>query len=268
MPARTRPTSRLPAPTLPVALGELTRLLPSRRSLLVSAVLLVLGGAFYAAARETSLFALRTLDVRGGTPAIRAEVRGALSGEVGRSLLRIGAGDLSRRVAALPDVRSFTFDRAFPHTLRVVVRREHSALVVRQVPGKTAFLVAASGRVLRLLPHAQLSPLPRLWVRNDVQLTVGARLPEQLRDAASAVAAARTARLPGGVAVVRETAAELTLGLRSGLEVRLGDGGDLRLKLAIARRVLAALGPGITTGYVDVSVPERPVANLNPQVAG
>ena len=48
--------------------------------------------------------------------------------------------------------------------------------------------------------------------------------------------------------------------LRSGLEVRLGDVDDLRLKLAIARRILAMLGPTATTaGYLDVSVPERPV---------
>jgi len=55
--------------------------------------------------------------------------------------------------------------------------------------------------------------------------------------------------------------------LRSGLELRLGDASDLKLKLAIARRVLAAVGGG-RGSYVDVSVPERPVASTNPQVEG
>ena len=51
--------------------------------------------------------------------------------------------------------------------------------------------------------------------------------------------------------------------LGSGTEVRLGDGGDLRLKLSIVKRLLP-----LTVGarYVDVSVPERPVAAYNPQV--
>ena len=48
---------------------------------------------------------------------------------------------------------------------------------------------------------------------------------------------------------------ELTLVLRSGLEVRLGDRRDLRLKLAVARRDPPA-APGRRRAYLDVSVPE------------
>jgi len=265
---RPRTTFRLAALPAPAPLHDLARFLPSRRSLLAGAALLAFGAVAYVVARQSSLFALETLDVRGGTPAIRAEVRAALADEVGTSLLRVGDSELARRLAALPDVRSFTFDRSFPHTLRVVVRRERPVLVVRRVPGRDAFLVAASGRVLRLLPHPRLSHLPRLWVRSDVRPTVGGALPPAMLDAARATAAAAAVRLPAGVRLVRETRAELTLVLASGLEVRLGDAGDLRLKLAIARRVLAALGPGVTAGYVDVSVPERPVADTNPLVEG
>ena len=42
------------------------------------------------------------------------------------------------------------------------------------------------------------------------------------------------------------------------LELRLGDERDLRLKLAVVHRVLPLLDP--QTLYLDVSVPERPVA--------
>jgi len=59
---------------------------------------------------------------------------------------------------------------------------------------------------------------------------------------------------------------ELTLRLRSGLELRLGAPTDVRLKLAIARRALRVLPPG--SAYVDVSVPGRPVAGPNPPVSG
>jgi hypothetical protein len=51
---------------------------------------------------------------------------------------------------------------------------------------------------------------------------------------------------------------ELTLELRSGLALRLGDLSDLAVKLEVARQVIPQLaGSG---DYLDVSVPERPVA--------
>ena len=68
---------------------------------------------------------------------------------------------------------------------------------------------------------------------------------------------------------MRVGAHELTLVLGGGLELRLGDTGDLRLKLAIARRILrATVAATAAAGYLDVSVPERPVLVLNSQVGG
>jgi cell division septal protein FtsQ len=244
------------------------RLLPSLRSAAVGVALALLGAGAYVVARETSVFAVQTIDVRGGTPVIRAEVRAALGDENGTSLLKVGGADLSSRLAALPDVASFTYDRSFPHTLRIVVRRERPVLVVRQVPGDGAFLVASSGRVLRTLPHAELSQLPRLWVTQAVPVSVGARLPSSVVGAASAAAAADDLRLPGGVRAIVASPTELTLTLGTGLQVRLGDAGDVLLKLAIARRIIHVVGGTQATGYVDVSVPERPVADSNPLVGG
>jgi hypothetical protein len=50
----------------------------------------------------------------------------------------------------------------------------------------------------------------------------------------------------------------MTLVLRHGTEIRLGRPADVGLKLVIARRVLALVDG--TPAYVDVSVPQRPVA--------
>jgi hypothetical protein len=46
--------------------------------------------------------------------------------------------------------------------------------------------------------------------------------------------------------------------LRSGVELLLGDGGDVKLKLAVAQRILAVLPAGST--FLDVSTPGRPVS--------
>jgi hypothetical protein len=251
------------------SLPSFDHLAPSVRSLLAGVLLLVLAGAAYLGARDTSVFAVRTLDVRGGTPVLRAQVRAALADEVGVSLLRVGGSSIASRLDPVPGVRSFTYDRAFPSTLRVVVRAEVPVLVVRRVPGTEAFLVAASGRVIKTLPHPRLSHLPRLWVKKDVSVTVGSRLPDALRSAATALSSLRGSGLPDGVAAVEVGQDELTLLLGRGMEVRLGDVGDARLKLAIARRILRATGAAAAgTGYLDVSVPTRPVLSTEPQVAG
>jgi len=245
---------------------ELGRLAPSGRSVLLGLALLVGAALAYAGARQTSVFAVRTIDVRGGTPALRAQVRTALGDTVGLSLLRVDGGTVTNALAPIPGLRAFTYDRSFPHTLRLVIRPEQPVLVLRQA--QAAYLVAASGRVIRTLAHPRLSSLPRIWATRDDKVQVGATLPPNLLAGATALAAARGATLPTGVHEVR-TRKELTLVLGSGFELRLGETGDLRLKLAIARRILratAAAAGGV--GYLDVSVPERPVLADNTQVAG
>ena len=245
---------------------ELGRLVPSGRSVVLGLALLLGAALAYAGARQTSVFAVRTIDVRGGTPVLRAQVRKALDGTLGRSLLRVDGGTVTSAVAPIPGVRAFSFDRSFPHTLRLVIRPERPVLVLRQ--GHDAYLVSATGRVIRTLAHPKLSSLPRLWATRDAKLAVGATVPPELAAGAVALAATRGAALPTGVHEVR-THKELTIVLGSGFEVRLGEVGDLRLKLAIARRILSATGAATAgPGYVDVSVPTRPVLAGNTQVGG
>jgi hypothetical protein len=72
------------------------------------------------------------------------------------------------------------------------------------------------------------------------------------------------------VAYVRSSSRELTLVLRSGVELRLGDLDRLGLKLATAARLLPAVEPPPKGApYLDLTVPERPVATAgNSQVTG
>ena len=269
MAARRRTTADVAPASVRGSLPDVRHLTPSARSLVVGIVLAFLAVGAYFGARTTSVFAVETLDVRGGDAELRQQVRDALAAELGTSLLRVNSGVVASDVDPIPGVHSFTVDRAFPHTLRVTVRREVPVLVVRQVPGNEAFLVAASGRVIRTLPHSRLSHLPRLWVTKQVDVQVGGVLPPQLAAAATALAPLQGAALPGGVSTVRVGKDELTLTLGGGLQVRLGDTGDLRLKLAIARRILAQTGAATGgTGYLDVSVPLRPVLSTVPQVGG
>lgn len=267
MAARRRSTARTAVLTARRPLPDLAAILPTGRSILIGIAVLVAAGGMYLIALDTSLFAVRTVDVRGATPQIRAQVRTALAAIEGRSLLRVGGGDIAAQLAPITGVRSFHYDRRFPNTLEVVIRAERPVLVLRQ-GAHGAYLVSGSGRVLRTLPHPRLSRLPRLWVPRSVSVSVGADLPRAAVVAAAAVTPLRTISLGSRVAVVESSTNALALKLASGFEVRLGDVGDLRLKLAIAARILHMTGAAAGAGYVDVSVPERPVLDTNPQVTG
>jgi cell division protein FtsQ len=224
---------------------------PSPRSLAVGLGIVVLGGGAYAIARETSAFAVRHLDVVGGSPLLRARVRHALAPLRGTSLLALDGSALERRVEALPWVVSASYDRAFPHTLRVTIVPEQPVAVLHR--GRDTWLVSGRARVLARIPRGTRPLLTRIWVPTSATVAVGTFL---------APLEGGTAALVGPFPVRIATAAlvhgELTLDLRSGVQFRFGAPTDVRLKLAIARRALRALPSGST--YLDVSVPERPVA--------
>jgi cell division septal protein FtsQ len=166
----------------------------------------------------------------------------------------------------VPMVASAEFDRSFPHTIRIVVVPQVPVAVLRQ--GASSWLVAAGGRVVADLDRGAHSALPRVWLTRAVRVVVGERIRGLPLQALAAVTPLVERPLPFRVTAAVATGAELTLKLRSGLELRLGDAADLLLKLEVARRVLPSLAG--TQGYLDVSVPERPVAadDLNSLVEG
>jgi cell division septal protein FtsQ len=181
----------------------------------------------------------------------------------GQSLLGLRLAPLDAALERLPWVASARLDRAFPQTLAVVVVTERPAAVLRQ--GAASWLVAASGRVLETLEPEHRPPLPRIWLERDVGVEVGRSIEGVPLQAVRAVSPLAETPLPGRVASVRASRDELTLVLRTGFEVRLGDATERALKLEIARRLLSTLP---SAGYLDVSVPKFPVLaeSLNPQV--
>ncbi len=113
--------------------------------------------------------------------------------------------------------------------------------------------------------------LPRIWLPVTTVIDVGAFLGEEpgglaARSLATFVGSGFSRR----IAFVKALQGQLTLGLRSGLEIRLGPPIDLRLKIAIARGLLPTLALPSAGGpdYLDLAVPERPVAGRETQVSG
>ena len=234
---------------------ELGLLVPSGRTLLVAFG--ILAGILLAilAARETPLFGIRSIEVSGADSRVTRQVQRALDGRAGESLFGVDLEAAELEVAALPTVAAVSFDRAYPHTLRVTVVPERPVAIVRQ--GADSFVVSDRGRVVATAERTEQPELARIWVTRDVRLDTGGYVEGELRTAVGAVAPLAGIRFPSRVVSVATTD-ELTLRLASGLELRMGDMRDVDLKLAVAGRVLPLLPQG--TGYLDVSVPHRPVA--------
>ena len=207
---------------------------------------------------------MQRLTVDGAAPEVAAEVQKQLSPAIGESLLGLDLGELENRAESVPMVAAASFDRAFPHTLRIAIVPEVPVAVLRQ--GSSSWLAADGGRVVAELERGARPGLPRIWLKRDVQVQLGEAAGGMQLRAIAAVAPLVSNPLPLDVASAVATQEELKLVLRNGLELRLGDSRDLPVKLEVARRVIPQLaGAG---GYLDVSVLDRPVAGetLNSQV--
>jgi len=259
-----QPRARAAAAAVPrIGTGRLGRFLPSLRSVIVGVALLAGAGGGYAVLRTSSAFAIRHIVVTGGSPKVAAEVRRALAPFRGRSLLGLDAGELARRVDALPSVVSVGYDRGFPHTLRLTVVAEQPVAVLHR--GTETWLLSARGRVIRKIPTGTHPGLARIWVPRKARIEVGQTLFSEPA-LVSARAVALATHFPVHITTASVTHGELTFHLRSGLLLYLGEPNDIRLKLAIVRRALHQLPAGTT--YLDVSLPGRPVAGtVNPQVS-
>ena len=176
---------------------------------------------------------------------------------MGRPLVGFDGSAVLQKVDALPTVASASYDRAFPHTLRITVVPERPTAVLRR--GSDSWLVSMRGRVMERLSATAAPRLPRIWISTRTSVQTGAEL-----TAAGAARAAHAVGLAGAFAVriasASDTDGALVFHLRSGLEVLLGDGGDIKLKVAVADRLLALLPSGST--FVDVSNPGRPVSGI------
>ena len=254
----------VPLPRLAGDRLELARFIPSGRSLALAFVLLVGVFAAYWGARTTSVFAVDRVEIHGAPPGVAREVRRATAGLVGESLLSVNAGEVEARLRLLPTVIAANVDRAFPHTVVVQIAAEHPVAVARR--GADAWLVTGSGRVVHSVDPRYKRAMPRIWLPRQVGLAVGRDLPPAYLPAARAMGALRAVRFPAHVKGVTASRGELTVALRSGRTLLLGEPSDVVLKMAIAGRILRRLDGRYR--YLDVSVPERPVASVNVQPSG
>lgn len=235
--------------------------LPSGRSLLVGFGLVAVAVGLFVAARQPSVFPVRELRVEGTSPALARRIQHELASVRGRSLVTLDGDALLARVESMPEVHSASYDRAFPHSLVLTVVPELPAAVLRR--GAEAWLLSARGRTLgRIALHSHLR-LPRIWAPKAVEVERGKVVSDlDVRTAVLALPSGDADALPVRIRTARSRDGELAFVLVNGLELRLGGPSAVALKLAAAREIITKLAAPAGGGpkYLDVSVPERPVA--------
>jgi cell division septal protein FtsQ len=232
------------------------------RSLVAGFGLLAAALALYVGARESSAFSIRSIDVTTEPSGRSRAVERALRPLAGQSLLKIDEDEIARRLERLPHVHLLGYDRSFPDGLTVIVSVERAVAVLRRA--NENWLVSGEGRVLRKLERRLRRPLPVVWVPRGVEPEIGTLLRAEKPARAVAALASMRESAPSflrSIWYVSDGEHGLTVTLRDRFEIRLGTVTELPLKLEVARRVLAAVRTvGSPASYVDVAVPERPVA--------
>jgi cell division septal protein FtsQ len=244
--------------------------LPWRRLAMGSALTVAVLALLYLAARMTPVFTVRTIEVSGASRSVREAVRGAAEPFEGKSLVGFDGAALVDDLEALPTVRSASYDRAFPSTLRVFVTPEVPLAVLRLGPDR--WLVSRRGRVIRRYTPDPEERYPRFRMAERANVGPGTFVSDETAHAILEALAAAPAKFPARIDKVSLEDGELTMELRTAWgdpELRLGEATDLSAKLAAAAVVLRSLAADYrgSVGYVDVSVPERTVVGANPQLS-
>lgn len=252
-----------PSPGAPLLVGAafapprtLLRALRSRphlrRRLVVVLLFAALLGGAWLGVRDSSLVAVRQVQVRGlrgpEAPALTAALIAAARRQ---STLHLRSDALMAAVSQNRLVRTVALHPIFPHGLRITVSERWP--VAALTDGSISVAAAADGTVLgarALLPalaQVRVVPLPR-----------GRVLDARVRDYLTVLGAVPAA-LAHRVVRVYASGRGVTLAMRNGLLIFFGDAVRPHAKWLAAARVLADPGSGAAQ-YIDVRLPERPAA--------
>ncbi|TMK63795.1 MAG: hypothetical protein E6G53_10100 [Actinobacteria bacterium] len=248
---------RLPQAGVPLRAGVswlVRRAIGLRRPILVVAlVATALLAAYYLWFRDSSFVRVERVTVSGLTGGDAARLRARLvSAAKGMTTLHVQTDELMRALGPSAGVRGLRIETDFPHGLRITVLESVPVAVL--VHGGDRVAVDASGN---LLPRAGADvKAPAIGVGALPARRLGQGRAERLVACAAAIPAPLRAR----VLRLREVHGKgLVAYMRHGPLIILGAAVFLREKWAAAAAVLADRSSG-GAAYVDVRIPERPVA--------
>jgi cell division protein FtsQ len=232
--------------------------LASRKATVVAATLLALVvlGAMFLWLRDSSLVGVRQVDITGVSGSQADDIRGALT-DAARDMttLHVRKDVLRDAVQSYPVVRELHADADFPHRLRITVN-SYDPIGSMELGGRSV-AIARDGTVLDGTPTKGLTAIAATGSAAGTKIT-GTEATKLVRLLAAAPAPLRSRALraykgPNGLAV----------DLRNGPRLDFGDLAQVDAKWLAAAAVLAD-EDSRGASYVDVRLPERPVAGPLP----
>jgi cell division protein FtsQ len=258
-----RPRAPRPSPAKPqrpVAVARplrhgVARLIPGPKvGLALILVALGLGGGWLWL-RDSSLVAIKKVQITGATGANAAQIRRALRVSARTmTTLDVRTDQLRMAVSPYPIVKRLEVSTHFPHgvSIRVIEQNPVGAVVV---DGRT-IAVAGDGT---LLPTVSATGLPSIPLRIPPG---GSRVSDPTARGAVAILAAAPSRLLESISQVTTVSGHgLVVQVRNGPSVYFGDGTQPGAKWQAATAVLADPGSAGAV-YIDVTDPERPAAGV------
>jgi cell division protein FtsQ len=229
------------------------------RVVLIAAVLIAALVPFGLWFRDGSFVRVEKVKITGLEGPQAADVREALTAAArDMSTLHVREDVLRSVAEPYPIVDSLAAEADFPHTLKITVNA-YVPVVALQV-GEHRTAVASDGTLLR---GSATSGLPVVAVR---AMPGGDRVSDEFsRRAVKLLSAAPTA-LRGRVERVVNSSRNLIAIMDQGPRLYFGDGARRTAKWASAARVLAD-GRARGASYIDLRLPERPVAGGLPPLA-
>jgi cell division protein FtsQ len=195
-------------------------------------------------------FDVRTLQVDGNAHLTSDEVVRLASLTKGTNVLWMSTEEVEQRLESDPWIQSADVTRALPSAVTISVRERSAVAIIR---GRNPSLVAGDGTVLGEAGA---------WVRLPLIDPPGRHrtsAPVTSSDVRLSVARALSPRLREMVARVSVRGSAITLELRSGVRVLLGEPSGTRAKLETLSSVLAwAARHGISPEYIDVRISAVP----------
>lgn len=226
-----------------------------RRLVIAGLVALLLAAGYMLWFRDSSFVRVEQVRVSGlsGTEAAR-ERASLVAAARGMTTLHVDEAGLRKALGAGATVEAIHVTTDFPHGMRIEVVETAAVAVV--TVGSERVAVGAGGV---LLPDVR--PIPRSLPEVAVAaLPDGPRLAHGRARRLVAASAAAPLALRERILRLREIPGKgLVAYIRDGPQVILGSAAELRLKWTVAATILAD-GTSRGASYVDVRLPERPVA--------
>lgn len=218
---------------------------------------------------DSPLLDVDDISVSGATHTDEASLLAVAGISRGDALLTANLGAAERRIESLPWVADATVERSLPGTLGVTITERVPETIINPAPGTApggAVLVDDTGRILQTGTVAELGPLlPTglqpvtidIGAQSDVEATyeAGDMVPPTAREASEL--AARVRDNPAGAVGSVVVGEQISLSLRQGGSVILGDMSDLDTKIEAFRTMVARVDL-TCLDQIDLTVPTHP----------